>query len=515
MKSKPLLSTELKFRLIKYITSPLIVVIFFGIAIRSVEIINRNYLFGFDQGWNYEFAREIVETKHFRLIGAEASFGGFRGVFHGPGYYYLLAFFYILFYGDPYGGLIYMYTFGILSLVLSAYLAKKIFLNTFTLLYIFLIGICGALISQSRFLWPPHPVTAIFVFIQILIYKFIKHKQSKYILLALFFSAMIYHFHLALSIPLVISIMIFYWLNSRTQILKFLGKSFMVVSLAWLPGLLFEIRHRLFITNLWSYEMSSGLSRITTFRYWIEHGRDYWYNFAESFRFQPFIHGIFWQLLFTTLYVTAVIISYKQIKEPVRSFVKYHICLILITFMFFIFINNTIWNYYLTNLHIAYIFILCVIVSALWQKVSKTQVEKVIISGLLVYILVFSISGIAEMHRMYTSEIADIGGGAKIKGKKELLDFIYEDAGGKSFNIKIFTPPIYTYAFDYMFHWYGRSKYGYEPGNDEKNLTYIIIEPDSAKPWSHLGWLETVIKPGEVEWEKSLKNGFIVQKRMY
>jgi hypothetical protein len=113
----------------------------------------------------------------------------------------------------------------------------------------------------------------------------------------------------------------------------------------------------------------------------------------------------------------------------------------------------------------------------------------------------------------YRNDFNDFGGVHKIKGKIQALDYIYKDAGGKPFNLLVFTPPVYTYAYDYLLWWYGREKYGYEPERKKERTFYLLIEPDPHQPWTYKGWLETVIKIGKIIETKELPSGFIIQKR--
>lgn len=109
----------------------------------------------------------------------------------------------------------------------------------------------------------------------------------------------------------------------------------------------------------------------------------------------------------------------------------------------------------------------------------------------------------------------DYGGFAKIKGKIAALDYIYQDAKGQKFNLLIFSPPIYTYPYDYLSWWYGKTKYGYEPTHEKKGLTYLLMEPDPVKPWSYKGWLETIIKSGKIVKTETLPSDLIIQKREF
>jgi len=67
------------------------IVIGLGIALRLVETLTGNYVFGFDQGLDFLAARSIAVDHKITLIGSEAGagFAGLPGVFHGPGERYI------------------------------------------------------------------------------------------------------------------------------------------------------------------------------------------------------------------------------------------------------------------------------------------------------------------------------------------------------------------------------------------------------------------------------------------
>ena len=82
-----------------------------------------------------------------------------------------------------------------------------------------------------------------------------------------------------------------------------------------------------------------------------------------------------------------------------------------------------------------------------------------------------------------------------------------------NFNLLVFTPAVYTDAYGYLIFWHGGKKYGYIPGKEKTSTFYLLIEPDRSKPWSYKGWLETVIKTGNIIETTTLPTGLIVQKR--
>ncbi|MBI4130408.1 hypothetical protein HY468_03770, partial [Candidatus Roizmanbacteria bacterium] len=130
------------------------------------------------------------------------------------------------------------------------------------------------------------------------------------------------------------------------------------------------------------------------------------------------------------------------------------------------------------------------------------------------FFILLTAGGFNRIYLNYAHDYYDYGGGAKISGKVDAIDFVYEDAKNVPFNVLVFMPPIYTYPYEYLFAWHGKNRYGYVPGNEKEGTFYLIMEPDPQKPWSYKGWQETVIKSGEVVWMKTLPSGTIVEKRI-
>ena len=70
-----------------------LLIIFLALFPRSIDFLNGNPIFGFDQGRDYLAVKDIVINHKLTLIGAELGAGsaGISGIFQGPFYYYFLA----------------------------------------------------------------------------------------------------------------------------------------------------------------------------------------------------------------------------------------------------------------------------------------------------------------------------------------------------------------------------------------------------------------------------------------
>jgi len=481
-----------------------------AIFTRAVEPFSSNPIFGFDQGREWMAARDIVQNHKMTLIGTELGAGvaGINGIFHGPAYYYMLTIPYFLSKGDPAGSSWFMLFFGLAAILAGYFLGKKIFNFYFGVILAFFITVSPMLIPQSRFLWSPHMVSS---FILLLFYLVYRLQESKPLIIFLtgFFSAFLYNFEFAITIPLILSVIIY-----SIYLFRFKFKAYVYLALgiivAFSPMILFEIRHNFMALNgFYSYIFSHETKTVVSAtNYFLDHLNSFLSNFAETFplgaTFPSFI-------MLPLLLLTSIYIFLKEKNKTEKNFILFLISLPFITFFVLSFLRNTVWSYYLTHLNIAYIVLFTYLLFFFYKnKFSKIFISLCILSSVML------VAGIYDGVNNSFYNYKDYGGTAKLKGKAEALDYMYKDSAGKKFGLLVFSPPVYTYPYDYLAQWYGEKKYGYAPYKDKKGTVYLLIEIDSRKPWSYKGWLETVIKTGRIEKTVELPtSGFIVQKRIY
>ena len=474
---------------------------------RAVEVLNQNPIFGFDQGREMLAAKNIVVNHKLILIGTEVGAGqaGISGIFHGPIYYYMLTIPFILFNGDPAKAVYLMFLFGILTIIFGYYFGKKLFGQWGGILFALLISISPLFIAQSRFLWSPNPPT-LFILIALYFTYLLRENRKIYIFLAAFFSGFIYNFELGIAVPLSLALLaysIFIFRKDLKQLLYlFAGFVF-----GYLPMILFEIRHGFLGTkSIISYLTIHHKQTIghTSIYYIIDHAKAFIAYFQGTFP-TNFGHP----LLLLLIIILSLYFLTKEKNIAFKYFFSFLLLLIPVTFLMFAPLRNSVWNIYLLHLNVAYLLLFCYIVySFISRKLNLLFIAAVLFIGIMV------LSGLQSAVKVSTYDYSDYGGIAKVKGKVDALDFIYKDAKGKPFGLLIFTPPVYTYPYDYLLWWYGERKYGYLPYQEKKGNFYLLIEMDPSKPWSYKGWLETVIKSGDIIYTKTLPSGFIVQKRI-
>ena len=484
-----------------------LLIIFLSLFPRSIEVLNGNPVFGFDQGREMLAAKSIVVNHKLILIGTELGAGvaGISGIFQGPIYYYILTIPFILFNGNPAGAVWMMLFFSLSSIIFGAYLGYKIFGKRGGIIVPLFMSISPILIGQARFMWSPYPPT-LFILLSFYFIYFIK-KRNLNIFLASFFAGFIYNFELAIAVPLSIALALYSIFVFRGYLRKYIYL-FLGFLISYSPMFFFEVRHGFMgLKGIISYlSIHKNLSGKPLTSFIPGHIQSFVYNFRDTFPVNAFNFSL---LFFIVLLLVFVYFLIKEKNNELKYFFSFLLLLVPVNFFVFSLLRNTVWSYYLTDLNLSYIFILSYIFLVLFRLKNKR-----INFFLVVFVGALTLSGLYSAITTSVHDYSDYGGSAKLKGKIDAIDYIYKDAKGKPFGLLVFTPPVYTYPYDYLIWWYGSKKYNYIPYKEKKGTFYLLIQQDSDKPWSYKGWLETVIKSGKIESTVILPSGFIIQKRV-
>lgn len=482
-------------------------VIFLSLFPRSIEVLNQNPVFGFDNGREMLAAKQIIVDHKPILIGTEVGAGsaGITGIFHGPVYYYMLTIPFLLFNGNPQGGVYLMFIFGLLTVIFSYFLGEKLFGKHIGTLLILLTSMSPVLIAQSRFIWSPNPPPLFILLSYYFTYMFTQNKKKVNIFLASFFAGFVYNFELGIAVPMSLALVMYsifiFKRNLKSYVFLLLGFMF-----AYLPMFIFEARHNfLGLRGILLYLVSHKSSSTHTSIYYLsDHIKSFIDGFQNTFSINQY------SLLF--LIILIVVCTYFVFKEKnikLKHFMMFLFLQIPVTFFVFSFLKNTVYGIYLLHLNLLYLLFFCYIAYSL---LTQKKIKPLII--MLVLIFVFLIAGISNAIITSVHDYPDYGGTAKINGKIDAIDYIYKEAKGKPFGLLVFTPPVYTYPYDYLLWWYGKRKYNYMPYKEKKGTVFLLIETDSYQPWTYKGWLETVIKSGTIIKTVTLPSGFIIQKRV-
>lgn len=502
---------------------PLSLILVIGALLRMPEIISGNYLFGFDQGQSYLDVKRVVVDHKLTLIGTPTPV---VGLFQQPLFYYLLAIFFIVFNGNPYGGMVFMFIVSMGALLVSFFIARDLFDIRTSLVIIFLLAVSEAAAAAGRMLWPPYPIYLITPFYILFFSKAILG-EKKFFPLMVFSIGLIASFEIAsgsiLFLPSLLTIFLLRKdaITKRTIILSVFG-----LILLFLPLILFDFRHANLISRgmltFITGKQAVGDNPMPLIELIISHFTSMLANLKSSLS----IFNLFWPFsLIIPLCGIFFMFVQKNLKSQEKKIILGLILLPIFTYLELFFFHSFVWSWYLLPFTVIYIFIFGFTFSKLtkplklqkkfWQvNLSKNLTQKIFAGIIFIFLVLIFLRGIEKIKISYSQDLFDYGGTAKIKGKIDALDYIYNSAKGEKFGLLVFSPPVYTYPYDYLIWWYGEKRYHYRPHQQKKGLFFLLIEPDGSKPWSYKGWLETVIKTGKIIETRELPSGFIIQKRL-
>lgn len=486
-----------------------IIFITLGIALRLIEVANGNYVFGFDQGLDFLAARSIAVDHKVTLIGSEAGagFAGLPGIFHGPGYRYILALLLSVSAGNPFGAIVFLSILSIAVIWGIFMLCRRVFGTEVAWVAAVLASVSLPLSAQARMIWAPN-----FSGIITLPFLFALWKSQKrsplYVFLTSFLAALLYHFEIPMAAPAILGTFFYFLATLKLRTLKTWTAYAGGILLGLSPMILFESRHGwTVLKGIVQYAnrttVSSKVSPFSPFSELLGDGNALFGTIRESFIFiSPVVSVIFpWLLIISSIgYV------YYEKKETVRQFVSALLIIVAAHFVIFYPYRGPLYSHYLTLLYFVYP-ILTAYITVKSLRLRATR----IITYTLAIILALGVA--VKIPKTIAYDIHDYGGTAKIRGKIDAINSIYDHAAGTGFNLLVFTPPVLPHAYDYLLKWHGAKQYGYIPGKELTGTVYLLIEPDPEKPWSYNGWLETVIKKGEIVASWKLPSGFIIEKR--
>lgn len=204
-------------------------------------------LMGFDYDQEVAaFAVKQILSGKLTLIGQQTSVGG---VFIGPGYYYLLAFFYWIFAMDPIGIGVMVALISIATMAFLFVLTKNIFGKETALISLVLYATNSKINFFDRTTAPSNPVMLITLITLFLLWQIRKGKTWLTPLVIAATAAASIHLHpsAAVLLPLIIIVWIFWKIPrpSRASITKSALVGFVIIS----PLLLFDLRHEFLNTK--------------------------------------------------------------------------------------------------------------------------------------------------------------------------------------------------------------------------------------------------------------------------
>lgn len=472
-------------------------IILSGIFLRTYRL-DQTLWFFYDQGRDALVIHDLIYNHKFFLIGPTT---GIEGIFIGPFFYFLLIPGYFFSGGDPASAGFLISSLNGLG-VIFIYLLAKQYSKLAGILAAFVTSFSFTMVRNDRWLANPSPLS-FFAPLTLFMLWLTQKNSGKYafwagLLLGLNLQLEASGATFCLIAALVWAFLVRLYKNKSAVLF---GVSGFVLTL--LPQIFFELKHNFLITKnlikfLSSTTGSTAKSNIQNFI--LERGQFLYQSIMD--KFEPNV-SIFSLILFL-LFIVVFFLERKVIFKNNLS--KLLLLWITIPFGLMFFYRGNygfIYSYYLDAVYPAIFIMVGVLFSFFWKKLL-TRILLFVILAVFFYFQYPLLSGFLNNDLKGENIIA-------LGNQKQALDYIYQKAQGRSFNVDVYVPPVIPYTYNYLFLWYGNKRYGYQPEDKHLSELYTISEYDDNLKRRDV-WFKRQDLIGKVI-ESRVFGGILVQKR--
>src|SRR3989338_4403422 len=425
----------------------------------------------FDQGSDFLKTIEIVRDRNLTLIGPTT---GAAGVFHGAWWYYYLSIPHILFQGHPLGYYVFIYLTLLVQVILFYVFLDEKFHPHIALFFLMLMIASPYFITTSIFAINSILTLPFILLFFYSVYSYLEKNRLKYLLGVTISIGMILEAELAFGVFLVPAFLL--TLISIRKLKYFFGsKNKLILGvfgflLAIFPRILFELKNDFFQTrSILNFSKNPGTNPVTLQGAILDRLRLF-----KDFYIQIFPQGN--ELIgysIGLLAIVGLVLGYKKLKNIHQRFFMF--ITIILGWLFLISLlyrNNFFWANYLEGL--PYFFIILVLFGLFGLSKSSIPFARkilLLLSSLFIMMSVYLI----QSDIVKNEEVPTIG----LRMQSTAIAYIYNRVGQNKFCLKIYTPPVLTYTYDYIIDYYVTHKGVKNPQSTFiKHRCWYIIERD-------------------------------------
>lgn len=440
--------------------------------------------FYYDQGRDALILRDVYQNLDPVLVGPTT---GLAGILRGPAFYYLLLPAYWLSSGSPIVASNYLQVLNTIGLFCLYIIAKKLSGRKAGLIAIILMAFSRELIDLSRWLSNPSPI---FVSVPLMILGLIFIRENYYktfwwAVVALMLGLNL-QFEIASEIWFIpaLGLLALFYKEYRPTIKEFVMGTVIFLS-TLIPQVLFDILHDGLMRKGIAEHFASGkptfifdltkvLSRITQFQ-----------DIYASIYAQG-SHKLI--LIFVALFFLLFVVQSKFRDKVMPLFV-----LFTTPFFILLFYHGNEGNFY------SYYMIGTFPIFVLLTSITFARYLRYFPVSLLILLFLGIFLNTNYIHTK-NFLIAGVDGPTHITLGNQLqaIDWIYQDANGRPFNVDTYVPPVIPYSYEYLYWWRGK-KYNTQPSEEHLPLLYTLYEVDPPHPERLEAWQKRQQGIGKIE----------------
>lgn len=469
-------------------TSIFIVSLFFIAFFFRVYFISQNLFFGPEQGRDFLVIKNIVINHDLTLIGAKTDIDG---IFHGPIYYYLATFPFLLSNGSPIFVSLFFIAINSLTVFLIYSLGREMFNKRVGIFSAIMFTFSFGAIVYARWLSNPPlsiPLSALYF---LFLYRFLKGHSLSLIWASIVFFLLgeveLLNFIFCGMITLLI--IIFYNNEFRKQKLSNLIISFLILIIGSLGNyILFDLRHNFLIGKNLLKLVSGGSGHYISYSESITSNLLGLNSSFSSFVIPFHLTSSFFVLIFG---ITLLIRHLKGNKKSATVLLLW----LLVPLIALIILKHSVLEHFFVFVGVGTILTTALIIDSIWKRKKIFGIALLLsIIGLNLYTWKISIP--ANINIFFQSTQPEL----RFSDQLKVIDKIYDRINGKSFSFQSYTIPYWSQdGWKYLFWYYGKQRYGYEPISINEKTLFVIIQDDPSNRNFQKNWLnDTVSKWGKL-----------------
>lgn len=483
-------------------TKLILILLFLFAFFLRFYLMPQNLFFGPEQGIDFLVIRDIAVNHKLTLIGSKTDVSG---VFHGPIYYYLAVIPFIISQGNPLFISLFFIILNTISVFLMYHLGKIIGGLRFGIISAIIFTVSFQAIVYPRWLSnPPLSIPLVCLFF-LFFYRFLKGSKKDLVFagiaLGLLNQAEFLHIIFFSSVAMAFFLAFFKNFRKENPIFIILC-ALIIVTLTGGTYILFDLKHDFLISrNLLSLAGGNTGYHIS----FTQTITDIWNSVTRVFMrtILPISSGGS-----LVIFISGIILLVRKIISKEKKFIPLLIWIVIPVMLLIVFRHNILDHFFVSFIPL-FVLLASLVVDTLWQK---RQIFGLV---LLVFIVIVNLftwwkNIPANQNVFFQSTQPDL----RYSDELATIDDVYKQADDRPFSFQSYTIPYWTQqGWQYLFWFYGRQKYGYEPIDQNAKTLFVIIQDDpSNKPFQN-NWLKnTVSKWGTAK--GTFKHGIITTIRL-
>lgn len=465
-------------------------------------LLPQNLFFGPEQGIDFLVIRDIAVNHKLTLIGAKTDVSG---IFHGPIYYYLAVIPFFLSQGNPLFISFFFIILNTLSVFFMYYLGKIIGGRRLGIITAIIFAVSFQAVIYPRWL-STHPLAIpLSCLFFIFFYRFLKGGKKDLIFAAIALGLLNQSefLHIIFFSAIAIALFIVYFKNFKKENPVFVAAcAFIIVALTGGTYILFDLKHDFLISrNVLSLAGGGTGYHISATRTVTDIWNSVINVFVKTILPVNFIGSLI-------LFMSGIILLIQKIAKKENNLAPLFIWLAIPIVLLIVFQHNILDQFFVSFIPL-FILLTALVIDFLWQK---KQIFGLVLLAFIITANLFAWwRNIPQNQNIFFQSTQP---SLRYSDELATIDDIYREGGNTPFSFQSYTIPYWTQqGWQYLFWFYGRKKYGYEPIDQKAKTLFVIIQEDPSNKQYQNDWMKNTVSKWGIA-KKTFKHGIITTMKL-